>query len=142
MKATELRINNYVNHPRLGSGYVEWIILKGGDYHIHIRLFEPILEEQDVQTWSIEAEINDFLFIPLTEQWLKDFGFKKANHIAQDGYYIPNTDIIFTGRITKLRQNLGLIGYDRNIHYVHQLQNLYFALTGKELILQKSKEND
>lgn len=53
--------------------------------------------------------------IPLTEEWVVRFGFKQSNLVG--GIY---TDA-----------NL-----DVKVHlpkYVHQLQNLYFALTGQEL---------
>ena len=68
--------------------------------------------------------------IPLTEEWLEKFGLKKL---------IPQ------GSIFQLRefhvQNFGPLGFYecRNhvkIEYIHQLQNLYFALTWEELKLE------
>jgi hypothetical protein len=76
--------------------------------------------------------------IPLAEEWLVKFGFenlesktlftKKFNvarvfSIVQHGY---------TGVFTYPTQNGVTI-----IQYVHQLQNLYFALTGEELKLKQ-----
>lgn len=58
--------------------------------------------------------------IQLTEEWLLKFG-----------YQIGMFWILSTG---EFRINISGIHYD--IQYVHQLQNLYFALTGEELTLK------
>jgi hypothetical protein len=50
--------------------------------------------------------------IPITEDWLLNFGFE------QNGHKLP----------IQLHQR-----GKTHIKYVHQLQNLYFALTGEEL---------
>ena len=75
--------------------------------------------------------------IPLTEQWLIDFGLKD---------YCELTDLV----TIELKYNKGygvniwIGGQDwigekeiNHIDYVHQLQNLYFALTEQELTLNK-----
>jgi len=62
--------------------------------------------------------------IPLTEEWLLKFGYDliTENHYAIPGHLIWKCNDLFmcdkNGRIIK---------------HVHQLQNLYFALTGEEL---------
>ena len=63
--------------------------------------------------------------IPLTEKWLMDFnfnlkelGFDKlsvSHHLTGDKFYFI------------------ISNYAKQIFYVHELQNLYFALTGREL---------
>lgn len=59
--------------------------------------------------------------IPLTEEWLLKFGFKKGER----------------GWFKTLDKNLKFNLYtyrDKELYrYVHQLQNLYFALTNEEL---------
>lgn len=65
--------------------------------------------------------------IPITEEWLVRFGFEKIDHgfnkyplyiyPIRDLYYRAVFPIIF------------------DINYVHQLQNIYHSLTGKELEL-------
>lgn len=69
--------------------------------------------------------------IELTKDWLIKFGYTKEDsnfwfigHIVweyDDGIFICNKNGI-------------------TLKYVHQLQNLYFALTGKELKLQNTAE--
>ena len=97
------------------------------------------------QTTIDEKEIIHFIRfpdkyepIPLTEEWLLKFGFEKE----ETGYWT----------IGKLRGGLTVCRAERksdrlcyrwfvnnlkmtDLHFVHQLQNLYFALTGEELEL-------
>jgi hypothetical protein len=96
---------------------------------------------------SIELQmcIDDFNFredffkpIPLTEEWLLKFGFKKLshNHIWQK---ITKANRVFNveeadGYIKKaVGFGVSEDGYRMVQIYVHQIQNLYFALTGEEL---------
>ena len=78
--------------------------------------------------------------IPLTEEWLKRLGF---HHTIEDGieFWIdsPNCDMMITKESPKhfsARRYSELDGSSMwlcYIKYVHQLQNLYYALTGEEL---------
>ena len=68
--------------------------------------------------------------IPLTEEWLVKFGFDDNFHkgkfwvcLDDDGYFYTN-------------HNLNDEGFTEVLH-VHQLQNLYFALTGEELTIKE-----
>lgn len=71
--------------------------------------------------------------IPLTEDWLLKFGFKKINHIY--GYYFWS---LSKGKIDIYEKKTTFRGYSvLHIEHVHQLQNLYYALTGEELNLKK-----
>lgn len=103
MKANELRIGNIVN--RQGTE----IRVDGSD----IKWFE------DGSYLGIEP-------IPLTEEWFVRFGFNKANE-----YYKKQcNDFVLGIRIEDFF--MPYISHTKLIH-VHQLQNLYFALTGEEL---------
>jgi hypothetical protein len=74
--------------------------------------------------------------IRITEEWLVKFGFEKyeKGFVKDFGYsalyaYLPtNYCSLIVGREEVI------INY--NLKHVHQLQNLYFALTGTELQLQ------
>jgi hypothetical protein len=78
-----------------------------------------------------EDNIKDYTPIPLTEQWLIDFGFENVSlgewekeNILLDNEYTDKG----IWNIVEESQCLTI-----NVKHVHQLQNLYFALTGKEL---------
>ncbi len=90
---------------------------------------------------EIAVGISDYRPVPLTTQVLQSFGIyraKKGNKYcmdAFDGYYF-----IFTGRIGMMyKVDLGTIGHP--IRYIHQLQNLYYSLTGREL-RRATEQND
>jgi hypothetical protein len=68
--------------------------------------------------------------IPLTEEWLIKFGFKKINGC---GYRKPN----FKGSIWTNPGTWRFNNFMVDVKHVHQLQNLYFALTKKELTIKK-----
>ena len=111
MKASELRIGNLVDSPRG---------------------IESISDAESLQ--EIESYPEKFKPIPLTEEWLLKFGFEIDNGL--DKRYRKENDHIEVGlRYIKSIKvfKLGFIGTE--IKYVHQLQNLYFALTGEELII-------
>jgi hypothetical protein len=66
--------------------------------------------------------------IPLTEEWLLKFGFEKYDDMI---LYWELDDVTIWEEKGKYQ-----FFSDKNIKYVHQLQNLYFALTEKELELK------
>lgn len=106
MKATELRIGNWVmgNKPFQVTGSL--IALYEGRQKLH----------HDTRTLPEP--------IPLTTEWLEKFGFEKHKDHYQLGKFIYN---IHTGWWYRGRK---IINYPI---YVHQLQNLFHALTGEEL---------
>ena len=75
--------------------------------------------------------------IPLTEEWLENFGAKRDD-LEIDSYVLSSLTCDY--RFFKSTTIDGYIYWtcekvlgDTCIEYVHQLQNLYFALTGQEL---------
>lgn len=86
---------------------------------------------------NIGRWIKDINSVPLTEEWLIRLGFKKisngwmqtANQIG-----IGFALIIDPGRGLVPASAGNIINY-RVIEHIHQLQNLYFALTGSELTI-------
>ena len=80
--------------------------------------------------------------IPLTEEWLLKFGFEDITgvdyllHISIDFKLILIPVDGFYPQINKADdsgwQSISL----NKINYVHELQNLYFALTGEELTIK------
>lgn len=83
--------------------------------------------------------------IPLTEEWLIKFGFEKRESSTCNAWYIGKNeithdwlfDMVWLHRPELI--NAPNFPFYRNgrhlIKYVHQLQNLYFALTNEELII-------
>jgi hypothetical protein len=78
--------------------------------------------------------------IPLTKEWLLNLGFNKD----VDGSFMKNDISIFLDKRFKTnlflqenQDNFKWFSYECKIKYVHQLQNLYFALTGDELTITK-----
>jgi hypothetical protein len=83
--------------------------------------------------WTTSGRwLKNFNPIPLTEQWLIDLGFTNCgiNKLGIDNFTIHTPfpkledDFVWFNNV-----NSAMV-----IDSVHQLQNLYFALTGKELI--------
>ena len=143
MKPTELRIRNLV-----------YIIKRGCEVHLPIEIPMQILQIGLFNSEVLEADINPGTVkkfikvpncglspIPLTEQWLKDFGFKQFKDY--EIYYKDNFPSDFQIDKTQKEQDekgywFFINDYSVNIVYVHQLQNLCFALTGKEIEKVKS----
>ncbi|MBS3993135.1 MAG: hypothetical protein KGZ87_05420 [Bacteroidetes bacterium] len=69
--------------------------------------------------------------IPLTEEWLLKLGFEK--NTGWDEMIIYQKDGVEILKVYNGFEN----GIDVKINSVHQLQNLYFVLTGKELELEE-----
>ena len=75
--------------------------------------------------------------IPLTEEWLIKFGFEKIGYnfrkCEDHGYGLGITEFIIWFNTYKKTYSIKAINILVEIKTVHRLQNLYFALTGKEL---------
>ena len=93
-------------------------------------------------------EENEIEPIPLTEEWLLKFGFKKRRKTKFRTLVTAYTELeIEIERPDKLKCFLVKSEHTRDektvfrvIRYVHQLQNLYFALTGDELTIKDPKD--
>lgn len=111
MKANELRIGNWVNDQGL-----------------------------NLQVGMINSEIVKSMEpIPLTEEWLIKFGFKRDE---LNGYYYPTWRKFIPIYKRGHYYNFNGISLSCNdFEYVHQLQNLYFTLTGEELTYNTTTTN-
>lgn len=124
MKTNELRIGNYF-------------------------LFDGEVDRWQFGHWK-DMEFEDEYIgepIPLTEEWLIKFGFEKIVFDSEEtgfgteyhlivknnsGFIIEYCDDFSCG-ILGSKNDIGVTPNLENCRYVHQLQNLYFALTGAEL---------
>ena len=111
MKANELRIGN-------------WVSQYGLEFKITLKDFTK----------------PDLLPIPLTEEWLLKFGFKKHHQSFYDETLcVREVEYLWFYNIYPLENsiiplvNMSAQATGHYIKYVHQFQNLYFALTGEEL---------
>jgi len=114
----ELRIGNWIRSTAQGHIQVrandiekiESVFLKGQDY------VQPI---------------------PLTTEWMERFGFDKRENAVSYDWYIGINHITHDWLmvITEMKGDSHFFYQNgrHTIKYVHQLQNLFFALTGEEL---------
>lgn len=137
MKAEELRLDNFINHKEKGLIQIKGIEPHCGDFKLR-------LENEE---WLYLKNCKP---IPLTEEWLVKFGFvgldfyfesnlfsgyQRGNEFPELSFYIgANISDAWEVYIQSSYQETIQIKY---IKHVHQLQNLYFALTGKELTMRK-----
>lgn len=116
MEAKELRIGNWIQSS------------SNKEYQINLSWYECCknsTEGRDIQL--------DTLPIPLTEEWLIEFGFEYRTDTGFDGWY-SNPILGESIRIFEVENKWYKYSSAHIvIKYVHQLQNFYFALTGEEL---------
>ena len=122
MKATELRIGNLVIYVGICNSRFNKI----GEFEIQPYHFGYLFELEDA--------LDLLEPIPLTEEWLLKFGFEKLcsteKGFKQNVYSMRNPSL----QIYELSKGYGVSFWIGNeLKYVHQLQNLYFALTNEEL---------
>jgi hypothetical protein len=122
MKASELRIGNY--------------ILTDDDQFVTV-------DNNVFRAFSFPESEKWYKPIPLTEEWLIKFGFNchTVENEARTIFYSKNWGINGVEIICLDYHYKGIFEYQvakaryKEVKYVHQLQNLYFALTGEELII-------
>ena len=131
MDAKELRLGNWVK----GEG-VQYQIT-----YLDTHLKGTIIGGRNEGYSFTKPNIDEIKPVPLTEGWLLNFGF------ISDGEKIPSFNFeIEDGAILSVDINgVWMVGYSyewgsttKRIKHVHQLQNLYFALTEKELNEKKT----
>lgn len=126
----ELRIGNLVQRPKKLRNEV----LDGGLIYYGINVIMLRDCEHYGKDWAFEP-------IPLNEKWFFRFGFTK--HHADFGDKIIMFKKSKSGWIWMLYpKELGSAEENRSqpLKYVHQLQNLYYAITGKELKIKPDKK--
>ena len=122
MKANELRIGNLIR----------WI--STGEIDTVKDIFTAAVKHENINN----VNISDCEPIPLAEEWLDRFGLRE---------FVENSKRLYDGNLEyfvycdkagrfyfySYIEQSGDSHYIKEIQYVHQLQNLYFALTGEEL---------
>lgn len=137
MKANELRIGNWVKHNPSGWSYRndDGVISNYGKFN------EDCFQWEDTDWYALSEctlDIDLIEPIPLTEEWLLKFGFDEDGEqfnfkglsielIGDDGRWC----LYMLDEYHNVESSIALF------KHVHQLQNLYFALTGEELTLSE-----
>jgi len=126
MKAEELRVGNMYMSVKFGvpvkcelTDFTQLDKMSDGAYN------DPPIDEM-------------FKPIPLTEQWLENLGFYEKyksvhSHWNLKGFGLDQKSNVDDNNNTIPTEEVFYYDYKYEIKYVHQLQNLYFALTGEEL---------
>jgi len=129
IKENELRVGNILNYITSENDIVT-----------------AIIDWQDLKWINEDPKGFNLVHgaIPITEEWLVKFGFEKD----LDGSFVFGLISIFKDK--RLKQNVYIytestqslsdgqwvVINDLKLQQVHQLQNLYFALTGDELTIK------
>lgn len=153
INAKELRISNIVfdenKNIAVINGFRPYGTSTRCDEEEGCYLLFDIIFQDGTSSKNWTADIVEMSHIPLTEEWLLKFGFEKepmaysrnidlfggGKKLSFSGDYLylvdsekkntTPTDIITIWNKDVIKQ-----------FYVHQLQNLYFALTGEELTIK------
>jgi hypothetical protein len=110
IKATELRIGNYYKPEILDD------------------VLYDVITVEDISDLFYDPIDDYYSPIPLTKEWLLLFGFEESISWSFKGFYL--------GEEKQGEYHYQLDGGVVELKYVHQLQNLYFALTGEELTIK------
>ena len=118
MNAKNLRIGNYINVTRAhGRGEKQTSVKK-----VNLHYLSQLINKSKTITP-----------ISITENWLVDFGFVNTNDEEYPNYNLGHYTCMWRHSKTNFCSSHGFIN---DLKYVHELQNLYFAVCGRELSLK------
>jgi hypothetical protein len=120
IKAEELRLGNWIDTPKMGPSMVRLVTMHEGEYMVYHN-------QKDIDSFHNAEVLKNCMPVSLTEDWLKKAGFEYIRKVWQNNLIHGFLDTIGEFAIYYGKE------YLRTIKHVHQLQNLYFALTGTEL---------
>lgn len=151
MKSNELRLGNYIGHPLASKPLM---VVKITIDEIGASTFLCPIQDREY------LAMKDWEPIPLTPEWLERFDFYKheKDKVYGNGFdwqpkdvftvtteyvFRPYDDIKYRFQNWHYRggvdnQDKFVYGHDELVRcgYVHELQNLFFALTGGELEIE------
>ena len=134
MKINELRVGNLVTY---GEG-----IYDGGPI---TAIAAGVIWVMNEDLSSKRVPLKDAQAIKLNEYWLRQFDFKAINtpHRGINFLRFDSTGIYVTTDTTTDQKRFSLVIKDYvvgQVEYVHELQNLFYALTKTELIPKDEAE--
>ena len=121
MKANEFRVTNFVNY----NGEMFPIIFIGLDFVVLIR-----------KDQSFTVKLDRIKPIQVTEDILKYFGAKYKNEYW---FEFHTYGIIKHTTFIEFYSSVEGDFICNSVKYLHELQNLYFALTGSELVFSTER---
>lgn len=131
IKTNELRLGNIVS------------VNKGFEMYVSAIFKDTVyldFEGNQGDVWEEKEE--DVFLVPLTQEHLLNFGFEAKSHY--DNFILNSFEVSSTVRVISTNKRscfyLSLTEdsiFNIKIDTVHQLQNLYFALTNEELTIKK-----
>lgn len=137
----ELRIGNYIQ-PKEGKDWWGYKF-KSIQYIGHDGEFA---RESDMGQCDVVWNIKDADPIPITPEWLERLGFEKRESSTCIEYHIGINDVthdwlfsltwLLRPELIKAPDYPFYMNGRHTLFYVHQVQNLYFALTGQELTVK------
>ena len=121
MEKRELRIGNFVNC----NGIVSEIVEIRNNY-VRLKYFREDVNKEHISIVQLDDRIKE---IPLSEEWLLKLGYlKEDENFIAFGHFISGYGSNF---FSCKRSKVTLL-------YIHQLQNLYYELIGKELTIKNN----
>jgi hypothetical protein len=123
LESRELRIGNWVSMAEYGVQQIS-------SYNIY-----------QLNLMEAGAKVADYYHliepIPLTEEWLVKFGFFEKYKSTSNRWNIKWFEIHDIEDDNGYLEGRFMYDFRLHIQHVHNLQNLYFALTGEELTLKQ-----
>jgi hypothetical protein len=129
MKAEDLRVGNYINYEQT----THELVSLNKDYCSSIWL-----RDKNKIKLLTNHSYKSIKPIPLTEQWLIDFGYEysEGREIESSGFEEWYKDGVFLGNYNNEHYIIEMFdqyGINTPIKHVHQLQNIHYFSTNKEL---------
>lgn len=121
IKVNDIRIGNLITYKNRANGDTQMPVEVG-------------------DLFRIEQEPNGYDPIPLTEEWILKFGFDFVSNrslwkLFNCPFYIEYIIAQYRILIRGVTQSVECSEFPE-LKYVHQLQNLFHALTGQELTIK------
>jgi hypothetical protein len=128
MEANQLRIGNFLHFPFTNEN-VE--VLGINAHEENFKIINSISFKKESNLYCEKIEV--LKPIKLNKEWFEKFGYYDVN---MPSHFIKDERTIDEHKFWNCQE---MFIDDKNgvyVKYVHQLQNLYFALYGKELIIK------
>lgn len=138
IKPEELRIGNWIETPEMGPSMLRLLVMHQGEYFVYHN-------NTDVASWHNSVGLEKCEPVPLSKDWLKNFGFQDDSYGTYYKKFNAHEYVTVSFKdyaCTQIRENpiaFADFSVDIECKFVHQLQNLWHALTSTELQLKEKQ---